>query len=525
MPRVLVIGLDAACFNILLPLVEKGLMPNLAGFLAESTYAEMKSTFPPVTSPAWPSMATGLNPGKLGMFGFYNKKENSQWEFHLVSNNYSNKAIWGLASKENLKCIVCGVPVTYPPVPIEGLMVTDMLTPKDGQYTYPKELMIELKSKDLLINWEEKIDAEQVAAFVDEEGSLFLHLMRNFEWDFAMTVFRSTDAIFHKDPDPRQIELVFTNIDRYLGEILSLANSNDFVFIVSDHGMSSIREMINVNSLLQAEGLLHMLRVNEDIKDNLHLILQRISSSFLFRNGIFRNNLTRDLRRYLSAHYMGRRMDSNQDGPSGSKNLRRLSKKLIDWSRTKCVFTSIGEGCGIYINLKGREPMGIVKPDEYDKVRSEIISVLSKYDNLVVMKREEVYNGKHATKAPDLLLWVDDETITTDARFIDRPVRQEFASYNHKMNGVFIAHGPGIQRNKKIDMLNIYDFMPTVLHILGIPIPEDVDGIVHKEIFDKNSEYYRRELKFQPPIEDEVEEYTDTERVEIEKRLSDLGYL
>jgi len=524
--RVLIIGLDAGTFDILLPFVERDLMPNLRRLIENGVCATLRSTVPAVTSPAWPAMVTGLNPGKLGLFAMLNKRVGAQYDFAVASNCYHHRAIWSLIGRYGKRSIVCNVPVTYPPAPINGCLVSGMLTPKGQLCTYPSALMSELEAKGLLIDWEAQRDIDSTIALADEETRLALFLMENNEWDLFMTVFRATDMIFHLFPErEREVEALFARVDAHLGRLIERADEQDTVFVVSDHGMTLQHEVINVNSLLQQAGLLKKREAEKDALNFAHSVIERVKQNRLLQNPIFKNPLTRKLSQQISQRVESKRIDYGRDG----RRLSRLAQSQIDWSGTKCFFVDLGYGSGVYLNLKGREPEGTVEPgEEYQALRSHITELLSQQSGVIVRRREEVYSGPFVEMAPDLLLWTSDEKLGLDAKYLDLPVRQkrETKVYHHTGRGILIACGPDIRRGCDLDRASIFDIAPTVLHLLGAPLPDDVDGAVLRRIFREDSELASKAASFQPALrlpEQEVDVESDDEV--IKDRLRDLGYL
>ena len=69
--KVLVIGLDGATFDLMLPWIEAGELPTLGRMLSEGSSGPLRSTYPPVTAAAWSTFMTRKNPGKHGIYGFF----------------------------------------------------------------------------------------------------------------------------------------------------------------------------------------------------------------------------------------------------------------------------------------------------------------------------------------------------------------------------------------------------------------------------------------------------------------------
>lgn len=186
------------------------------------------------------------------------------------------------------------------------------------------------------------------------------------------------------------------------------------------------------------------------------------------------------------------------------------TRSPIDFTQTKA-FSSATWGT-IYINLKGREPNGIVPPEEYEKLRTEIINELKKVP-AKAYRCEELYHGEYMKTAPDIVIQIDSYVNSVSATMgYGKEFRERFGGHHDKYNGTFIAWGPGIKKNHEIKA-HLYDIAPTILHIYGIPVKRDMDGKVLKEIFE--GELSKREIKYQ--------ELNEEKR--IRKRIKELKVL
>src|ERR1044071_1198032 len=146
--KLLVIGLDGASFNVLDGLIEKGYLPNLAKLIADGSRADLETTFPPITAVAWSSFMTGKNPGKHGIFEFVMREQNSHRQLAVNATLRQGRAIWDILSEAGERVIVHNFPCTYPPHPLNGLMIADFMTPRGRRdYTYPASLLEELEAK------------------------------------------------------------------------------------------------------------------------------------------------------------------------------------------------------------------------------------------------------------------------------------------------------------------------------------------------------------------------------------------
>lgn len=525
--KIFTIGIDAGTFDILDPLIERSVMPNLARVFREGARARMRSTIPPTTSPAWPSMVTGLNPGKLGLFGLLNKRAGTQYEFVIAKNNFTHRAIWGLATREGRTSTVVGVPVTFPPGQISGTLIAGMLTPSNEISTWPTEVMEELRQAALLIDWEATRNLAETVELSRLEAKLGLFALDRYPADFYMTVFRTSDMIFHTHPQAAaERDEIFRTIDGFIDDVIQRMQSDDLLFIVSDHGMTQMQEVVHVNSLLAREGYLAQRQSAPDAVSFAYRMIGRIKQSSLVQNPLFKNSFTRKIWQSVERAEQQRTLEYGREGGRQA----RLSESLVDWPRTKCFFVDLGYGSGVYINLRGREPQGIVEPGEdYDRLRRELLTLLKDDYQLDVFKREEVFSGPFLDRAPDLLLMSRDEPAGLSSKFLDRPVREHQTSmvYHHQRDGIFAAYGEGIKRGASLDRINICDFAPTALHTLDLGIPNDVDGRAAWSIFEDGANLGRRSPRIvQPPSEPvRAIDDMDFEESAIQEKLRELGYM
>lgn len=209
---------------------------------------------------------------------------------------------------------------------------------------------------------------------------------------------------------------------------------------------------------------------------------------------------------------------------------------MIDWGRTKAYYITTGSCWGIRINLVGRELKGIVPREEYDAVRNRIIEELNlavdeEEEGRRVMegvyRREDIYQGPHVENAPDVIL------IPHCEYYLKEQIRDNIfkeikgGGSNHRSEGILILRGPGIKKGRKIEGAHILDVAPTILYLLGLPIPKGFDGKVLTEALEPDV------LKVSPvrvediPLEVKVREFVmdEAENEGVRKMLRGLGYI
>jgi len=504
--KVIVFGLDGATLDLIKPWAKEGYLPNFKDLLDNGVHGPLLSTIPHATVPAWPSFATGCNPGKHGFYDFF-KEEKGGYEWTVeMKPSYAVKkpTIWEYLSQRGKKCAVINVPATFPPKRINGYIVSGMLTPPGFAYTYPAVLERELKAAigkyDVFFSSATSKNPEVVLE--DLKETLYQriraaeYLWKEKEPDFMMLVDNGTDRAEHtfwKFIDPLNPLQIKEDIERYgnplldyykivdgaLRRVLDLADENTVVLLISDHGQGSLKRIVNLNLFLIEEGFMKVKR--------------RVLSSLrygLFKLGISPSNLYAMLERIGSE-----RLTLDRVSPKKRMSILNsffFSTRDIDWSRT--VAFASGVTGGLKLNVKGREPEGIVESgQEYDALRSQIIDRLEKLtdpdcaEKVVrsVHLREEVYQGAYVEKAPDILARTGEgyEFFGMYGFPSNAIVKDTFGnSGGHTDHGILIAQGPEIVEGKDIGGARIIDIAPTVLSILGMPIPEYMDGRVLRDL-------------------------------------------
>ncbi|MDP2727601.1 MAG: alkaline phosphatase family protein, partial [Dehalococcoidia bacterium] len=276
--RVLVIGLDCLAPQLVFDQWRDDL-PNLRGLMENGVWGELESTIPPITVPAWASMMTSKDPGRLGVYGFHNRA-NYSYESMSIANSRSitEDAVWDILSRAGKKVVMVGVPPSYPPKPVNGCMVGCFLTPSaKSPYTYPPELKEEIASAvgDYMVDvddfrTEDKADLlRRIYQMTEKRFSLVKYLMREKEWDFLMMVEIGVDRMHHgfwKYFDPKHpkhepgsplqdaIKDYYGYLDGQIGDLLALTDGDTAVLVVSDHGAKSMQGGICINEWLMQEG-------------------------------------------------------------------------------------------------------------------------------------------------------------------------------------------------------------------------------------------------------------------------------
>ncbi len=459
MKKVMVIGLDCAAPQLVFDKWKDDL-PNLRSLMEKGVWGKLRSTDPPITVPAWMSMLTSKSPGRLGFYGLRNRADYSYAKMSIPNSaQVKEPTVWEILSKEGKKCIVLGVPQTYPPKPLNGYLVSCFLTPSTkSDFTYPKEFKAEVEEvtegyildcnnfrtddKDRILN--------QIFEMTDKRFKLAKHCLQTKEWDFFMMVEMGTDRIHHGfwkymdtthlkhepgNPYENSIKNYYKFCDERLGELLKIAGPETTVLVVSDHGARKMDGGICINEWLIKEG-------------------------------------------YLTLKEM-------------PKEPAPVEKCDVDWEKTRA-WGSGGYYARLMVNVKGREPQGTVAPgEEYEAFRNELIAKLEALPNhegkpmqTKVVRPEDVYPICENIP-PDLFVYFDDLNWRSvgsiglgDIYTFENDTGPDDA--NHDWHGIFLMQRPTDETSINRTDLDIKDVAPTILHYMDQVIPQDMEGKVIK---------------------------------------------
>ena len=538
MKRVLLLGLDGMTYSVLEPAFEAGHMPVFRRLLQKGASGVLTSTVPPYTPPGWTSIFTGVNPGKHGIFGF--TLGNVQSSKGLVSlDRVAAPAIWNAANAQGVRMGLFNIPMTYPAPAVDGFAVSGMLTPEGGgktpeSFTHPESLSkvigdavpgyeIDIEV-DYEQDWRSTAIIERLSANLDKKRRALGHLLESHD-DLGLVfgVLEAPDRLMHvhyKYIDPRQEHFhrpeaapirerawaFFDEMDGAIGDMLAWAGNDGYVVTMSDHGFGPKDKSVNVNLALREWGLLS------------------IGGAGAVTKSAGVRKLARRAKKVLPK--------------SVWQKAKGAAQASIDWSRTKAFSAPIPQQ-GIYVNLQGREPHGIVPQSEYESVRDEIVERFSALvdpdDGKPVLdriyRREEVVSGPQAVDAPDLFPVCREYSYELSDGLYSPRVLDDYRALPrgfHHMDGIFGIAGPGVEPQSGLKA-SLYDIMPTALYLAGLKIPE-VDGRVLTEWLPPSM------VEGAPPVVEamdlplagsgaEASPYSAEDEAAIEESLRNLGYL
>jgi len=550
--KVLIVGLDGVPLSLIEGWAREGKLPTFRRLMEEGTTGDLKSTVPPTSGPSWSTFMSGKNPGKTGIYDFLYRREGTYIFPPVNASRRDGVALWKLLSNLGKRVGVVNVPMSYPVEEVNGYMISGWMTPYSAQdFSYPAELWRELRDEIgyYTIYPTETFSESRRESFFQASDRLLdmrcetvSYLMEKYPTDMFMVVMFDTDRILHQlwhylDPDhpwresdngtdkSAPVVRYFQRVDEKLAEIVDRADEDTVIVVLSDHGMGPAHNFIVLNNWLLDVGLLQLKR------DPFRLIKR-----WLFDVGFTLRNVHR------VADAMGLAKHAEYKGLYSMDHLMKLvflSFLDVDWSRSKAY--SFGRHLGsIYLNVRGREPEGVVEPgQEYEEAREEIIQLAQEFvhpetgEPLIgeILKKEDVYEGPYLDRAPDLILRPrDDRNIFFGlADFGSNATVDTVYRYSgmHRDYGMLIISGKGVQKGARIVGAEIQDMAPTVLYAMESPIPQDMDGKVLSEVF---TEEFRGQVPFLRGEEGssrdiQESDYTEEAEEEIKERLRGLGYL
>ncbi|GAB4448997.1 MAG: alkaline phosphatase family protein [Chloroflexi bacterium OHK40] len=455
-PRLLIVGLDCAEPALVFERWRQEL-PTLGRLIAAGSWGPLESCVPAITVPAWSCMLSGRDPGELGIYGFRNRPDRSYGRMAVAdSSTVRQPRLWDHLGTAGWRSALIGVPGTYPPPRLHGVAVSCFLAPGPGAgITHPPELAAELRGwldADYLLDVPDFRSEEKgrilrdIYTLCDQRFILAERLLEREQPDLLMLVDMGTDRIHHafwKQFDPAHpgfvpgspyadvIRNYYRHVDARIGTLLARCDPDTAVLVVSDHG---------------ARPMLGGLRLNQWLLQTGRLVLRSVPQA---------------------------------PGP--------LDHSAIDWPRT------IAWGAGgyygrIFLNVRGREPEGLIAPEAYEAERAALaadLTALPGPDGAPLGNRvftpQQLYRKVRGV-APDLLVYVGDlgwraiGSIGGEGLFTpDNDTGPDDA--NHAQHGLLIFHDPARPTGgRRLDGLSLYDVLPSLLARYGLPAPPDLRG-------------------------------------------------
>lgn len=560
---VLVVGLDGATLDLMLPWIDEGYLPNLGRLLRSGAHSRLESTIPPITPCAWSSFITGKNPGKHGLFDFVEPDRDGPGFRFTNASFRDGESLWACLSRHGRRVGVVNVPMTYPPEPVNGFLISGLDTPHEhSPFMYPVDIRQEIKQAGIRYRIDQqhlgnmRTDErrrQQLADIFEAETArtkAFDLLSKNRPADFRMIVYGATDQVQHHfwhfmDPEHDKYDAAgaekfadairdtYMHIDEQLGLLMDDIDDDTIVLVMSDHGFgptSNVR--LRLNQVLRDAGLLTFQQKNERPS-----VLRKFAH---WLDEMLRSTLSSDMKRNLAGML-----------PKIRVWFENLDEAKLDWDHTKAhVNEAYRSSPAVWLE----RPDGQSEGEALD-LRSQVVAAIKGLTDPATGQPavgncyfpHEIYEGPHTERAPEVLpsWWEDGFLLEQSAPLRDvypnversnSPIQGgvEFAG-SHRLDGVFMASGGPFRQGFAFGGAKIVDVAPTVLYLMGLPVPDDMDGRVLTEALSD-------EFVAAHPIEWEnvtgeqasggnddsdaqQQSFTEDESELIAKRLQALGYI
>ena len=446
--KVLAIGIDGGTFDIILPLINDGELPNIKKLINSGVSGKLVSINQPIFPAAWTTFATGKEQGETGIYDHLIPISNS-YDFRLISpNDLKSQTVWDILTAVKKKVGIINL-LFYPAPKVNGFFISGELTPADklseiSDATYPKKLSSEIEEKigeyriDVKGFKDEESFLKDINYVLDQRARTGVYLFKKYNLDFFNIIFSETNRIQHffwkyNDPNSPEynpngqysdvIKEHYKKLDKIVGQFLEIADKNTTVILFSNSGFGPLYKTVSINVWLE----------------KLNLLVK-----------------------------------------SGTESEDSLFSEKIDWSKTKAFFPSKFQG--IFINKIGKYPQGTVSSDDYENLREEIIQkVLEIKDpetgqNVIknALKKEDVYSGPYLDIAPDIILIWQRGYLGSNELSGSVVKKSDFWSGIHNREGMYIISGKNIKPSQKDARL--IDLLPTILNLLKVKIPDDMEG-------------------------------------------------
>lgn len=533
--RAVVIGIDGAAWHLLDPMIQAGVMPRLGALRERGAAGTLRSTVPTYTPPAWTSSVTGVNPGRHGVYGFIEGNAQSERQELMHSGKIRSPALWDIAGAQGARCGIYNLPLTYPPRPLDGWMVSGMMTPGYGEhlrnFAYPAELEAAILTwtpgyvVDVSANYEQDWRDDKLARraldSIRQRATVLENLLDEHPVDVLFTVQEAADRLQHvyyryldpsdplyEEPDAKRlrdaVHECFAATDLIVGLLEDWAGPDGGIIVCSDHGFTAWEVSVHLNALLQSWGYLKIKPVAWAMQSRAARSLVPVAKRFLPRRF--------------------------------AREAKGRTFAAIDWDQTRAFASPIPQQ-GIFVNVAGRERFGSVEVTELAAIKDDLVrrfEALRGPDGQPVTDRvwrsEEVFHGDALEGAPDVLpvlrdhrFELDDELFHTEA-FTDL---SHLPRGVHHPDGIVVVAGPGTAPAATLDA-SVMDVLPTLLYQAGLAIPSGLDGRLIEEAFTTER------LSHDPPrttaplaggAGEADSPYSAEEEAMIEESLRGLGYL
>jgi len=524
----LVVGIDGLDPGLLEEWRED--LPTLSRLIETGSFGRLHSAYPPLSSPAWPTLFTGKQGGKHGVFGFTRERESGHTRVPVNYDDVTAESIWEAFDDAGVSIGVANVPLTYPPASLDnGYVVSgwpvpnrvDVGNPQSVVDTIERELDQRYRVHPFPMEPELKESTpeetrEAIVEGMQHHARAFEALLEHHPVDVFFGVFMAIDhASHHLAWDRDQLREAYVAQDAALERVLSHADEDTDVVVLSDHGHGARGDLnFHTNEWLAAEGYLQKTDPTVD-------------SDGVFRSlGVTRENLIA-LKNRLGIDDVRQLVPQSLFSlveaavPPAEETEAGFDPDQIDWSETVAY-----SGMQNTISLTDDVPVR-----ERADLRAEIAARLAEVDHprreggllTYAHTRDDIFEGPHTEDAPDVVFVTDEMRCKANVGFTDdERVFTDLEWGEHRQRGVLVTAGPSFTTDADPPERDITDVFPMLCSLLGVSAPERIDGDLPVERLAGDASLDHRA---ETDRDDDTSAYSDEETAAVRDQLEDLGYL
>jgi len=453
-----VLGLDALPYWYIDKLREWGQTPHLTKILENSARLEC---LPPITEASWPTILTGVNPGKHGLFSFFHVDRATRERRLAHAWDLEHPRIHEMLSFNKLKSIMINPIPDYPIIPVKNSIIVSNLFFNPTPSSHPRQIY-EKYFAGIRASRDEDYDGymseyiESIQRLIDDEGDVSL----------AWVTLNFPDYLFHKKPEllksPRHASRLWKLVDGLAKQML---DTYDSVFVVSDHGFRMFDYRVNVNDILYRHGYVAVSERDEE-KPLVDLLARQ--------KGARTKKVKVPKTLYMIIARLGLEPLARKAFPVFARLYEKVtgvrpvvrSGYSIDYMRSRAYMPE-GGTYGVYIF-----------DESVDK--GELIEILRGYKGLKVWDSHEVYEGPYVERGPDIVVVGDHENgyVLGPARLMGT-IYLKTKYQSHDLWGVFAAHTSdgSIEDAIKAKTLRNTIVTPLIMCHMGVPLSKYSDDL------------------------------------------------
>ncbi len=465
--KVVVIGIDGATWDPVIPYLKMGMLPGYGKFWNEGLHGPLISTIPYITQPGWKAYSTGLNPGKMGVY-WWSKIDWKNFKIRNInSTGFHGPDYWDLLSGIGKRVAIIDMPSTFPPKKVNGVMISGF-PHGEGDWTYPPDFEKGIPAdylKEQVHLFTKNEDPEVTMDGIERDiRSRFDMAERLWDNDLVHVTITMNDHVSHFMWDRESIMLRNLKAnDEGISKILS-RNRDGFTILMSDHGNGPIEDEFYANEFLAREGLLAK-------KEGRRKVISREAVVNL-GNKVGLYKVVRNLPEGVQERIVRKvkELDSNFEFDV---------EELIDWKESKVI--ALDEGL-FYVNPMFSDRKEEIISDLVERLK-QLKSKTGKQVYRNILRGREVYWGPYVSEAPDVVAITNEiyhQRFQLSGYMWATDIPERRMAYrtrqvaHHRIRGIFGLVGPGVTPREITP--SIYDLAPTILKIMSCPIPEDMDG-------------------------------------------------